>query len=257
MLWPPAKLRNAAALGAPRRRTSRTRDIRVISLTPDDVLEFRVASAFSQTQARKEAPHHEAVSSRRAGSTEGAMSIARKLAIPAAIAIAAVCSAPVAATAATTSHGASAFSTAQWPTPPPPLKADGQPGASLLRINTTPWQCTFGSTDGNVQTCFQIVGSGGTNVTSMSVTSCIKSAAYGGSARTLYQTIVDPYGNLMFKDGEQSVAAGSCYPGYPTDTWFPRHGTVPVAGQYCGITWRVNTDNTATNIGEVCAGVDS
>jgi hypothetical protein len=104
-------------------------------------------------------------------------------------------------------------------------------------------QCTFGSSAGNTETCFQIDGSG-TFVDDM-----ITSATVFGSTRTLQVCVHGPDSALPFCTQFQPVAPGATI----AIEWAPNRN-VP-AGTYCGRTWRLNDDGSHTMIGEVCFDV--
>jgi hypothetical protein len=105
--------------------------------------------------------------------------------------------------------------------------------------------CTFGSSSGNTQTCFEIDGSG------LHVDKMVVSAAVKDSARTLQVCVRGPDSALPFCDAFHSVGPGASN----TLVWAPNRN-VP-AGVYCGRTWRQNNDGSHTLIGEVCFNVHS
>lgn len=103
--------------------------------------------------------------------------------------------------------------------------------------------CTTGSSSGNVETCFYIVG-GGLNVSSMKTTSCVVN-----SGRTLHDEITGP---SFTRNSDQEYIA----PGYCLEFTLTVNGDV-AAGTYHGITWRYNGGSSYTNIGEVSLPVSA
>jgi len=103
--------------------------------------------------------------------------------------------------------------------------------------------CTFGSSSGNTQTCFQISGQG------LFVNSMFSGAniVNSGSARTLQACIHGPDAALPKCSPFVFVRPGDIP---VTQSWFPNRN-VP-GGTYCGRTWRQNNDGSHTLIGEVC-----
>lgn len=116
--------------------------------------------------------------------------------------------------------------------------AAASPGAAGPR-------CTTGSSSGNIKTCFSITG-GGLHVTSMKASATIEN-----SARTLDVCITGPAAVLPLCTGFFDVPVG----GTLSITWSP-NANEP-AGTYCGETFRLNNDGSATEIGSVCFNVHS
>jgi hypothetical protein len=168
------------------------------------------------------------------------MSIARKLTTLAAIAT---------ATAAFGAVPAAAMAAA----PAQPTADSGdftiQTTVTSGGVNTSPTGCTFGSSGGNVQTCFQIVGPGGTSVDYMRASMCVFD-----STRILRQEFVGPSFTKGLFTGKFTISpppANNCI----ISTLPIPDGTVD-PGNYTAITWRFNSnDNTFTNIGQVTWGV--
>jgi hypothetical protein len=102
---------------------------------------------------------------------------------------------------------------------------------------TSPVGCTYGSSSGNVQTCFQIVGTG-LYVDYMAASACVVN-----SGRTLHIEITGP--SFTRNSTQKYVAPGYCL--YFTVNIY---GDV-AAGAYHAITWRYNGGSNYTNIGEV------
>jgi hypothetical protein len=104
--------------------------------------------------------------------------------------------------------------------------------------------CTFGSSDGNVLTCTEIVGPG------LFVDEMTASAEVLDATRTLQVCIHGPDSALPRCSAFEAV-----HPGDPplTVQWFPNRD-VP-AGTYCARTWRRNADGSHTLIGEACENV--
>lgn len=119
-----------------------------------------------------------------------------------------------------------------------------QGGPELTAVpDTAGPKCTYGSSSGNVNTCFTIVGHG-LYVNYMKSSLCVTR-----SARWLHQQITGP---SFMKNSDQFLF----YPGDCPDLTF----TVPVnhnvkAGAYHVITWRWNGGQSYTNIGEVTLNV--
>jgi hypothetical protein len=110
--------------------------------------------------------------------------------------------------------------------------------------DTTPWKCTFGSSSGNVQTCFQIVG-GGLFVDNMNGSACVFN-----SKRTLHIEITGP--SFTVNSPTYTLPPGVCNPVFVHVV----NGPVK-AGTYTAITWRENAGGSYTNIGEVTQRVVS
>jgi len=103
--------------------------------------------------------------------------------------------------------------------------------------DTTPVGCTFGSSSGNVRTCFQIVGSG------LFVNYMAASACVFNSGRTLHIEITGP--SFTANSVQEFVPPGICLD-------FTVSINADVApGAYHAITWRYNGGSSYTNIGEV------
>lgn len=105
--------------------------------------------------------------------------------------------------------------------------------------------CTFGSSSGNTKTCLAISGSG------LHVNSMTASATIENSARTLDVCITGPASVLPLCTGFVHVGVG----GTLSITWQP-NANEP-AGAYCGETFRLNNDGSATEIGPKCFSVHS
>jgi hypothetical protein len=105
--------------------------------------------------------------------------------------------------------------------------------------------CGFGSSSGNVETCFSITGSG------LFVNQMVVEATVINSGRKLQVCIHGPDPALPQCSPQQSVPAG----GALTKAWNPNRNVN--AGTYCGRTWRINSDGSYTLIGEECADVHS
>lgn len=156
------------------------------------------------------------------------MSIVRRLAALAAIATMAFGSAQAVAMAATSSNVAAS---SVHPTSQTTVVREA------AAPNTTPVSCTYGSSSGNVRTCFQIVGSG-LYVDYMAASACVVN-----SGRTLHIEITGP--SFTANSTQEYVAPGNCL-------YFTVYidGDV-IAGAYHAITWRYNGGSSYTNIGEV------
>ena len=103
--------------------------------------------------------------------------------------------------------------------------------------------CTTGSSSGNVDTCFTVLGSG------LFVSEMIASATVENATRTIQVCIHGPDSVLPLCTPFETVSPG----GTITKTWSP-DGDVP-AGEYCARTWRDNADGSHTLIGELCVDV--
>jgi hypothetical protein len=107
--------------------------------------------------------------------------------------------------------------------------------AGLAAADTN--QCGYGSSDGNSRTCVSV---GSTSVST--------SATVVSSARVLQ--------SCLHRDGVRITCTPYTYVpagGGIGNTWVPG-GPVP-SGNYCAVTWRLNTDGTTTEIDSECVGV--
>jgi len=107
--------------------------------------------------------------------------------------------------------------------------------------------CTFGSSSGNVYSCFGIQNTG-TFVVEMNA-----SAAVQNAGRTLDVGLYGPCTNTQCPrikhTGWRFVSPGHLI----GTTWTPM---APIAaGTYCGVTTRLNGNNTSTIIAQQCAKV--
>jgi hypothetical protein len=103
--------------------------------------------------------------------------------------------------------------------------------------------CTFGSSDGNVETCLSAAVSG-LFVGVMTASACVED-----STRTLQVCIHRPDSEPPLCSAFEVVSPGNCI----FENWFP-DGDVP-GGDYCARTWRDNADGSHTLIGEACLDV--
>jgi hypothetical protein len=105
-----------------------------------------------------------------------------------------------------------------------------------------PQGCTYGSSGGNVQTCFDIVRTG-LDVTYMSVSASVISAG-----RTLGVAISGPSATAAsgysFAEVHHSISVSA--------SRLPR---TMAAGKYCGTTYRENANGSVTQIGQVCFSI--
>lgn len=145
------------------------------------------------------------------------------------------------ASAATAAPATQAVARAATPSSAAANSARTTTRASVVREaavpDTSPVGCTYGSSSGNVQTCFQIVGSY-TYVDYMAASACVVN-----SGRTLHIEITGP---SFTENSTQEYVS----PGYCLDFTVTVNGDVD-AGQYHAITWRYNGGSSYTNIGEV------
>jgi hypothetical protein len=101
--------------------------------------------------------------------------------------------------------------------------------------------CTYGSSSGNVQTCMSWNNSG------THIDSILGSALVINAGRTIEVCIRGPVGTLKCDN------QGYIYIGPNTSVsvlWSP-NATEP-AGTYCLHTWRLNSDGSVTEIGDIC-----
>lgn len=105
--------------------------------------------------------------------------------------------------------------------------------------------CTYGSSSGNIYTCFQIKGSG-LYVDYMAMQSCVIS-----SARTIHQEYSGPSFNPPINTSNKTVQPGQCL-----DSQVNIYGNV-TSGTYCGTTWRYDGGSSYTDVGRVCFDVHS
>ena len=105
--------------------------------------------------------------------------------------------------------------------------------------------CTFGSSDGNVETCISIIGQG------LFVNEMTASADVVNATRTLQVCAHGPDSALPRCTAFQEVRPGATI----SVQWFPDRN-VP-AGTYCARTWRRNADQSHTLIGQACENVHS
>lgn len=161
------------------------------------------------------------------------MKTLQRFAITAAIAIGAVGAAQATSMASAAPAGSTTVSVQTRATSAIP---DSQYSAS---------NCTYGSSSGNVYTCFQIKGSG-LYVDYMAMQSCVI-----GSARTIHQEYSGPSLNPPVNTPDKLVPAGSCL-----DSQVNIYATL-ASGTYCGTTWRYNGGSSWTNIGRICFDVHS
>lgn len=103
--------------------------------------------------------------------------------------------------------------------------------------DTSPVGCTTGSSSGNIQTCFQIVGTY-QYVDYMAASACVATAG-----RTLHIEITGP--SFTVNSAQRYVAPGTCL----DFTVYVYADVDP--GQYHAITWRYNGGSSYTNVGEV------
>lgn len=115
--------------------------------------------------------------------------------------------------------------------------------SAIPRIPYSASGCTYGSSGGNVHTCFSINGSG-LVVNFMAMQSCVIS-----SARTIHQEYSGP--NLVINTKNVLVNPGQCLDSQP-----PFNRKV-APGTYCGTTWEFIGGTSYTNIGRVCFNVHS
>jgi len=102
--------------------------------------------------------------------------------------------------------------------------------------DTTPDTCTYGSSSGNVQTCFQITSTGSNG--SMTASACAIN-----SERSLHIQIIGLIFNVNSLE-KDVYPGGKCLV-------FTISGYVP-AGAYTAITWRYDANiNSYTNIGQI------
>ena len=121
------------------------------------------------------------------------------------------------------------------------LAASAAPGQASV-LNTENQGCTYGSSGGNVQTCFDIVRSG-LNVSYMSA-----SASVVSSGRTLAVGVSGP---------SASAASGYSFVGvhHSISASVPNLPRTMTAGKYCGTTYRKNANGSITQIGQVCFSI--
>ena len=168
------------------------------------------------------------------------MRIARKLMLPAA-ALATAAPVALAATTATASPGPAvkpvSVTASRGTLASDPAIARG------IAIPDAASHCTYGSSSGNVDTCFAIGGSG------LYVTSMVISATVVHAGRTLHSEIAGP--SLTYVTPNQYVAPGGYYD-YSYNLFKDVGG-----GYYYGTTFRKNSNGTYTIIGQVAINVHS
>ncbi len=117
--------------------------------------------------------------------------------------------------------------------------------ASASTAFASGYTCTFGSSNGNVETCLTVDNTG------LYVDHMTPSATVFNSGRTLGLTLFDPFGVDLEFAPFVFVPAGQTL----KFTWSPKSRLTP--GKYCAVTQRLNSDNTYTVIGNACFSLHS
>lgn len=117
--------------------------------------------------------------------------------------------------------------------------------SAIPQIPDAASNCTYGSSGGNIYTCFQIKGSG-LYVDYMAMQSCVIS-----STRTIHQEYSGPSFNPPVNTPNKTVQPGQCL-----DSQVNIYGNV-ASGTYCGTTWRYNGGSSYTDVGRICFDVHS
>ncbi len=111
------------------------------------------------------------------------------------------------------------------------------------RIPDSNQMCTTGSSDGNTTTCMYVNGTG------LLINYDRGSATVHTSTRTLDECISGPVTAADHCTGYENVDPG----GYLPIGWDPNQDEP--AGYYCATTYRLNNNNSSTQIGHVCVQV--
>ncbi len=162
-----------------------------------------------------------------------------KLAVAAVVIASAIGLASLGATAASAATARSATTSAQGPAPRTVITRQGS-----LKVTAEPdtvSSCTYGSSSGNIHTCFGIVGSY-SYVDYMWASACVSTAG-----RTLHLEITGP--SFRENSAQEYVGPGQCL---DFDVYVYADVT---PGAYSGITWRYNGGTSYTNVGKVTRDV--
>jgi len=106
-------------------------------------------------------------------------------------------------------------------------------------------KCTFGSSNGNIRTCLSVKGSG------LHITNAFASADVVHATRLIHVILEGPSAALPLGSATEFVSPGTGIGVF----WGPNKNEP--AGNYCAVTWRLNKNGSATQVGRACVNVHS